>query len=72
MSAILIGIIKLYQFTFARWLGGHCRFYPSCSDYAIESLRRHGAAKGLFLTICRLGKCHPFHTGGVDPVPFKH
>lgn len=72
MSTVLIGIIRLYQLTIARWLGGHCRFYPSCSDYAIEALRRHGTIKGMGLTIRRLGKCHPFHAGGIDPVPAKH
>jgi hypothetical protein len=72
MSTVLIGIIRLYQLTIARWLGGRCRFYPSCSDYAIEALRRHGTIKGMVLTIRRLGKCHPFHAGGIDPVPAKH
>ena len=48
---------------------GRCRFYPSCSNYALEALRLHGAARGSWLTARRLGRCHPFHPGGVDHVP---
>lgn len=46
-----------------------CRFYPSCSHYAVEALRVHGAPRGLWLTLRRLARCHPFHPGGLDPVP---
>ncbi len=48
-----------------------CRFYPTCSEYALESVERHGALKGSYLTIIRICKCHPFHPGGVDHVPEK-
>lgn len=48
-----------------------CRFYPTCSEYALQALERHGAVKGTILTVIRVCKCHPFHPGGVDPVPEK-
>jgi len=50
-------------------MGGACRFYPSCSEYAYEAVKRHGAIKGGILALKRILKCHPFHPGGVDPVP---
>ena len=50
-------------------LGGHCRFWPSCSVYAEEAIRKHGARRGLALAARRVLRCHPFHTGGIDPVP---
>jgi putative membrane protein insertion efficiency factor len=52
-------------------LGPRCRFYPSCSSYGLEAIQLHGAAKGSYLTLRRLLKCHPFHEGGIDPVPEK-
>lgn len=69
MTHLAIGLIKLYQLTLGPWLGPCCRFYPSCSNYCIEALRTHGFLKGLWLGMVRLGKCHPFHAGGVDFVP---
>ncbi|MFP4225972.1 MAG: membrane protein insertion efficiency factor YidD [Desulfobacterales bacterium] len=62
-------IIRLYQVTLSPVLGGACRFYPSCSQYAYEAVIRHGAIKGSILAVKRILKCHPFHPGGVDPVP---
>jgi hypothetical protein len=50
-------------------LGRSCRFHPSCSEYAVEALERHGAFKGLWLAVRRVGRCHPWHPGGYDPVP---
>lgn len=66
-AAILI--VRVYQLTISPLLGNCCRFYPSCSNYMIESLRKHGLIKGGWLGIKRLAKCHPWHTGGSDPVP---
>ena len=69
MARILIWLVRLYQKTLAVFLGGQCRFYPSCSHYAVGCLEAHGAARGSLLSLVRLCKCHPFHEGGHDPVP---
>ena len=68
LSKILIGLIKIYQLSISPFLGSHCRFNPTCSQYGIDVLKKHGATKGLFLLFKRLVKCHPFHRGGADPV----
>jgi uncharacterized protein len=71
VKSLFIGIIRFYQ----RWISPmtppSCRFYPTCSHYGIEAFRQHGAIKGLWLTVIRILKCHPFHPGGVDLVPEK-
>jgi putative membrane protein insertion efficiency factor len=69
MRFLAIAVIKFYQYFISPLLGNRCRFYPSCSQYAIEAITLHGAIKGSYLTLKRLLKCHPFHEGGVDPVP---
>ena len=66
---VLIGLIRVYQFTLSGWLGGQCRFYPSCSNYAAEAIARHGALGGVALATWRLARCGPFTAGGVDHVP---
>ncbi|MGR9071538.1 MAG: membrane protein insertion efficiency factor YidD [Gammaproteobacteria bacterium] len=71
MRIVLIEIIKFYKFFISPLLGNRCRFYPSCSSYAIDALRLHGVFVGVYLTIKRLLRCHPFHEGGIDPVPEK-
>ncbi len=65
---ILIGVIKLYQWTIGPVIGETCRFYPSCSHYGVEALKKHGALKGSWLTIKRICRCHPWNPGGIDPV----
>ncbi|MFW5908239.1 MAG: membrane protein insertion efficiency factor YidD, partial [Desulfosalsimonas sp.] len=60
-------IIKLYQTLLSPVIGPRCRFYPSCSEYAFESIRRFGSVRGVWLAAGRLVKCHPFHPGGFDP-----
>lgn len=65
-------LVRVYQVTLGHWLGGNCRFYPSCSHYGVEALREHGALRGLWLTLRRVAKCHPLHEGGVDLVPPRH
>lgn len=69
MKTILLFLIRVYRATLSPLLGPRCRFEPSCSAYAEEALRTHGVVKGLGLTLWRLGRCHPFARGGIDPVP---
>ena len=70
MSAVLLRAIRLYQLSIARLLpAGTCRFYPSCSRYTYEAIARYGAWRGTWLAAHRLARCHPFHPGGLDPVP---
>lgn len=69
MRELLVGLVKLYRLLLSPWLGSACRFEPTCSRYAIQALQRHGAARGSWLTVCRLARCHPWCKGGHDPVP---
>jgi putative membrane protein insertion efficiency factor len=69
MKTIVIALLRGYQYVFRPLLGSRCRFLPSCSDYAIEAIGRHGALYGSWLAVCRVGRCHPWHPGGYDPVP---
>lgn len=68
----VILLIRGYQYFISPLLASRCRFYPSCSSYAIEALEVHGVLKGSYLSLRRLLKCHPFHEGGVDLVPSCH
>lgn len=69
MKYIVLFLIRSYKKTLSPLLGQHCRFFPSCSDYAHEAITKYGLVKGLYLGLKRLLKCHPLHPGGVDPVP---
>ena len=69
LSTALIALIRVYQYTLSPLLGQRCKFYPSCSNYAIDALREHGAARGLGLAAWRILRCNPFSNGGYDPVP---
>ncbi len=69
MEKLLQALIRAYQLLLSPFLGNQCRFTPSCSHYASEAISRHGAAKGTWLAIKRLARCHPFCDGGYDPVP---
>jgi hypothetical protein len=71
MQFMLVQLIKFYRFVISPWVGHHCRFYPTCSSYALTAIERFGALRGSYLTIIRLSKCHPWHEGGLDPVPEK-
>jgi putative membrane protein insertion efficiency factor len=66
---VLILFVRVYQIVLSPLLPASCRYYPSCSTYAIEALERHGALRGGWLTLRRLGRCNPFRPGGYDPVP---
>ncbi len=68
-AEIAVGIVRAYQWTIRPVIGANCRFWPSCSDYAIEAFRTHGALRGGVLTTRRILRCNPWHEGGVDPVP---
>ena len=65
----LIGLVRLYRLLLSPWLGPNCRYQPTCSSYAIEALQVHGVFKGGWLAMKRIGRCHPLHAGGFDPVP---
>jgi hypothetical protein len=62
----------MYRHSIGLYVGGSCRFYPSCSEYALEAVSRHGARRGIWLALKRLGRCHPLHRGGVDLVPARN
>jgi len=69
MKKVLLGVIGAYRYGISPLLGRSCRFYPSCSEYAAQAIDRHGALRGSWLAVKRIGCCHPFHPGGYDPVP---
>ena len=69
MTRVLIILIAAYRYALSPMLGRSCRFHPSCSAYAQEALERHGALRGVWLALRRIGRCHPWHHGGYDPVP---
>ncbi|QTQ36675.1 membrane protein insertion efficiency factor YidD [Aromatoleum petrolei] len=69
MKSLLLGLLRVYKYAISPMLGRNCRFHPSCSEYAAEAVQRHGARKGGWLALKRVGRCHPFHPGGYDPVP---
>jgi len=66
-ALVLIGLVRVYQWTLSPLLGRHCRFEPSCSAYFIEAVRKYGAVRGGFRGLLRLLRCHPWHPGGYDP-----
>ncbi|HBX23905.1 MAG TPA: membrane protein insertion efficiency factor YidD [Desulfotomaculum sp.] len=68
MKSLLITLIRLYQVLLSPLKGPTCRFYPTCSDYAVQALNKYGVCKGSYKAIVRILKCHPFHPGGYDPV----
>ena len=71
LARILALPIRFYRSAISPLLPSSCRFHPSCSAYALEALETHGPWRGLWLTMRRLGRCHPFHPGGLDPVPVR-
>lgn len=69
MASLLIFLIRCYQRVLSPFIGGQCRFYPTCSCYGVQALQRHGALRGSWLTVRRVTRCHPLNPGGIDPVP---
>jgi conserved hypothetical protein YidD len=69
MSRILIKLIRVYQYIISPFIGPSCRFAPTCSEYAVDAVRKYGAVKGVWLGIKRIARCHPWNPGGYDPVP---
>ncbi len=70
-AQLAIGVVRTYQWTIRPVIGANCRFWPSCSEYAIEAFRSHGALKGSGLTTKRILRCNPWHEGGIDLVPAR-
>jgi putative membrane protein insertion efficiency factor len=68
-SWFFIGLIKMYQLTLSPFFGKQCRFVPTCSQYGIEAIQKHGALKGSWITLKRIARCHPWGGSGYDPVP---
>jgi len=69
LTAPVILLIQAYRYLLSPLIGSHCRYTPSCSQYALDAVQAHGVVKGLWLTVKRVGSCHPWHAGGYDPVP---
>jgi putative membrane protein insertion efficiency factor len=69
MKRLLVLLVRFYQYALSPFLGRRCRFFPSCSEYTAEAIQKHGAWKGLRLGLKRVSRCHPWHSGGYDPVP---
>ena len=69
MNKVLIAFIRVYQYAISPMLGQRCKYYPSCSNYAVAALREHGAVRGVGLASWRILRCNPFSNGGYDPVP---
>lgn len=69
MKTVFLFLIRLYQAALSPFMGHCCRFFPTCSEYALEAVRKHGAWKGAWLALKRVSRCHPLHRGGSDPVP---
>jgi len=72
IARFLIFLLRVYQRCISPLLGPRCRFVPSCSEYAVQALARFGVLRGSWLTVRRLGRCHPLHPGGFDPLPESH
>ncbi len=69
MKYLVLGLIRLYQRYVSPMTRPSCRYVPTCSQYAVESVSKYGALKGIWLAVRRISRCHPFHEGGYDPVP---
>jgi uncharacterized protein len=68
MRALTLASLRIYKRWISPILPSACRFHPTCSEYMMEAVEKHGAARGAWMGLCRIAKCHPFHQGGFDPV----
>ena len=68
MQKVVIVVLRGYKLFVSPLLPSACRFYPTCSEYMLDAVAKHGAARGIWMGLKRLGRCHPFHAGGYDPV----
>jgi putative membrane protein insertion efficiency factor len=68
-ARVLMAAVRGYQKALSPFMGGNCRYYPSCSEYGYDAIRLHGAGRGAWMAVKRIGRCQPFHEGGYDPVP---
>lgn len=69
MKSLLIALIRVYQYAISPLIGRSCRYEPTCSEYTVDAIKKYGAIKGGWLGAKRIGRCHPWHPGGYDPVP---
>jgi len=69
VKVLILAVVRGYQLLLRPIIGAHCRFYPSCSEYAVQAVERFGAGRGSWLAVKRICRCHPYHPGGFDPVP---
>jgi putative membrane protein insertion efficiency factor len=69
MKKLLISLLRAYQYAISPLLGRNCRYFPTCSEYAVDAVQKYGAIKGGWLSAKRVCRCHPWHPGGYDPVP---
>jgi putative membrane protein insertion efficiency factor len=69
VATAVVALIRVYQRVISAWTPRICRYYPTCSEYAIQAVARYGAVQGLWMAVRRIGRCHPFAPGGYDPVP---
>ncbi len=69
MKTVLLALLRAYRFLLSPWVGNSCRFWPTCSMYAMEAIERHGAITGSYMMVTRVARCHPYSAGGVDEVP---
>jgi len=69
MKRVLLFLVRSYKAVLSPLLGRHCRYYPTCSEYMAQAIEKYGPARGVWIGLKRLARCHPFHAGGLDPVP---
>lgn len=69
IKTFLLGVIRAYRYVLSPWIGNGCRYWPTCSEYAMDAVELHGPLRGSWMMLARIARCNPYATGGVDPVP---